>query len=176
MSRLMLSAFGATALLIGASAQSAAQKEHAAPHMEQKAVMHRSKADHRAAKAEMKDDKETAEMVARKKTAEKAEDRREKMTLRDAHEQSSHLLKGVKLSSAEREQVKVIDKRYEAQFKALKKDEHAADKSGPSSDAVYEQKIAALAVQERGEIRAVVPAAEQTRFEANANAMTAAKH
>jgi hypothetical protein len=195
MSRLHLSALGAAALLVGSSTVSAAQKGQGASHMARPAAVHRAKpshdAAHDAAKVEAKERKETPkdeakEVKAAEKTevkdtkadakkAERIEERGEKASLRDAHEQSSRLLHGVKLTSAERRRVNEIDRKYEAQLKALKKDEHAADKAG-TSDAAYEQKVAALAAQERADIRAVVPVSQQARFDANAAALATAKH
>ena len=184
MPRLSLSLAGAAALLAVASNPSAAQKArgggaahmppHASmPHADRSAKMdHESVtgAAHEAARAEhaRKDGMEHATRV---------DDRMGRVAIRDARNQSSHLLKGVRLTAAERRQVKAIVKRYAAQYKALKKDEKAADKAGAlDNDAVYEQKIASLAAQERADLRAVLPAAQQARYDANVLARTTARH
>ena len=159
MSRYTSSLLAAAALIASVSALSAAQKGKGG---------HPPKADHEssmgAAHEGMKGDKDR---MGDMKHAENAEDRAERAVVRDAHEQSSRLLRGVKLTAAERQQVKEIDKKYESQLKALKKTEKAADKAGTQSDAAYEQKVAALAAQERADIRAILSAPQQTRFDAN---------
>lgn len=183
MSRRPLSFLGAVALLASVSTVSAAQKGHGgegarmpshapAPHDARP-----PKADHEssmgAAHEGKKDDK--GHMPDMKHEA-KNEDHTERMAWRDAHDQSSRLLKGVKLTAAERQLVKEIDKKYETQLKALKKDEKSADKAGTDNDAAYAQKVAALATQERADIRAVLSASQQARFDANVAARAAAKH
>ena len=105
----------------------------------------------------------------------KADERGEHMALRDAHEQSGRWLKGTKLTSAERQRIRDIDGKYDAQVKALKKDEKAADKSGTDNDAAYEQKLTALAAQERTDIRAVLTPSQQARFDANVASRTGRK-
>ena len=184
MSRPSLSLVGAAALLATVSVASAAQKSHGGgsahmpahapmPHAERPAKTdHESAmgAAHEATKAEQGHDKESTREA-------KTENRTEHVALRDARDQSSHLLKGVRLTAAERRQVKEIDKKYDAQLKALRKDEKTADKAGGvDSDAAYQQKIAALATQERADIRAVLPVAEQARYDANVLARASAKH
>ena len=183
MTHLSLSLVGAAAMLATVSAASSAQKSHgggsahmpahvAMPHADRPAKMDHASATgevHEAAKA----DKVPANEMKREASS---EDRSGRLALRDAHDQSSHLLKGVRLTAAERRQVKAIDKKYDAQLKALKKDEKAADKTGGiDNDAAYEQKIAALAAQERTDLRAVLPAAQQARYDANVAARLAAK-
>lgn len=125
--------------------------------------------DEVAGRAEQRQDK-------MEKRVEKGENRAERAALRDAHDQSHYLLHGVKLGAAERRKVRDIDKRYEAQLRALRKDEKAADKTGTDNDAAYAQRIAALAAQERADIRAVLSPAEQARFDANITARAARKH
>ena len=184
MSRPSLSLVGAAALLATVSVASAAQKSHGGgsahmparapmPHAERPAKMdHESamNAAHEANKAEQGHDKEA-------KREAKAEDRTEHVALRDARNQSSQLLKGVTLTGAERRQVKEIEKKYDTQLKALKKGEKAADKAGGiDNDAAYEQKIAALATQERADVRAALPASQQARYDANVLARASAKH
>ena len=183
MTRPSLTLFGAAALLVTVSVASAAQKGHGGgshapshapmPHGERPAKM-----DHESTKGEAHEAMraESAHM-SDKAREDKGQDRAEHMALRDARDQSSHLLKGVRLTAAERRQVKEIDKKYDAQLKALRKGEKAADKAGGiDDDAAYNAKVSALAAQERADIRAVVPTAEQARYDANVAARLAAKH
>ena len=179
MTRSSLTLAGAAALLVTVSGASAAQKghggegSHAAPvHVPMPHAERPAKMDHESAKGEAHEAgrAEKARTNDMSKEA-KGEDRSEHMALRDARDQSSHLLKGVKLTAAERRQVKEIDKKYDAQLKALKKGEKKADKAGGmDNDAAYDAKVAALAAQERADIRAALPAAQQARYDANVQA------
>lgn len=108
--------------------------------------------------------------------AERVENRAEHTALREAHVQSSALLRGVRISGAERRQVREIDKRYEAQIRALRKDEKSSDKAGTDNDAAYTARVAALTTQERADIRAVLTPAQQVRFDANVAARASMKH
>ena len=184
MTRSSLSLVGAAALLATVSVASAAQKGHGGdgPHAPAHAPMPHAdrpaKMDHESAKGEaheaMRAEKPHMSDMSREV---KGQDRSEHVAPRDARGQSSRLLKGVRLTAAERRQVKEIDKKYEAQFKALRKGEKVADKAGGiDNDAAYEAKVAALAAQERADIRAALPAAQQARYDANVLARTAAKH
>lgn len=133
-----------------------------------------------AGRAEKRQDEVAGRAMKRQdkalKGAEKAEHRAEHAAFREAHGQSRHLLRGVKLSAAERRQVRDIDKRYEAELRTLRKDDHAADKAGTDNDAALAQRIAALSAQERADIRAVLSPAQQARFDANVTARAAMKH
>lgn len=184
MSRSTLSLAGATALLVLMSTTGAAQKAHGGgsahmpvrapmPHPDRPAKMdHESAAGaaHEAAKADKSHDKELEREA-------KVEDRTEHVAMRDARNQSTYLLKGLRLTAAERRQVREIDRKYDAQLRGLKKDEKAADKSGaPDNDAAYEQRIASLAAQERADIRAALPASQQARYDANVLARRSVKH
>lgn len=184
MTRSSLTLVGAAALLVTVSVTSAAQKGHGGggahapahapmPHAERPAKM-----DHESSKGKAHEAMraENAHM-SDKSREEKGQERIEHMALRDARTQSGRLLKGVRLTPAERRQVKEIDKKYDAQLKALRKAEKAADKTGGiDNDAAYIAKVSALAAQERADIRAVLPTAEQARFDANVAARLAAKH
>ena len=184
MSRASLSLVGAAALLASVSVASAAQKGHGGggghmpahapmPHIERPAKM-----DHESAKGEAHEARraEDAHKVDMAQGA-KSEDHAQRLAVNEARNQSSHLLKGVKLTPAERRRVKDIDKKYDAQLKALRKDEKAADKAGGTdSDAAYEAKVAALAAQERADIRATLPVAQQARYDANVLSRASAKH
>ena len=148
----------ATALLIGMSTVGAAQKgkEKAPPPQSH------------AAKPDAKEEKgESKEM--------KKDEKKETMEVKNAKEQPAHLLKGVKLTADQRKQVEAIEKKFETDLQALRKDEKTTDKNAKTPDAAaeaaYQAKVAALSAQERADIRAVVPAAEQAKFDANAAAL-----
>jgi hypothetical protein len=103
------------------------------------------------------------------KAADKAEDRAEKAAKKEFKEQPHMLLKGIKLTSAEKKQVGDIEKRYNEQFKALEKQEDQAEKSGtPMTD--VPQRMATLRDQERNDLRAVLTPAQQSQFDKNATA------
>lgn len=171
-------------MLAAVSATGAAQKPHGGGggHMPAHPVMphadREAREDHAKASGEMHDAAKVDHVHSKEMKREaRAEDRSEHMALRDARNQSAHVLKGVRLTAAERRQVHAIDKKYDDQLKALRKDEKAADKAGGiDNDAAYEQKIAALAAQERADIRAAIPASQQARYDANVAARLAAKH
>ena len=102
------------------------------------------------------------------KAADKAEDRAEKAAKKEFKAQPHDLMKGIKLTSAEKKQVEDIEKRYNDQFKTLEKQEDQAEKSGsPMSDVT--QRIAALRDQERNDLRGVLTPAQQTQFDKNAS-------
>ncbi len=183
MTRSSLTLVGAAALLVTVSVASAAQKGHGGggshapahapmPHVERPATM-----DHESTRGEAHEAMQAENAHMGKSREEKGQDRIEHMALRDARNQSGRLLKGLRLTPAERRQVKEIDKRYDAQFKALRKDEKAGDKRGGlDNDAAYSAKVSALAAQERADIRAVLPAAEQARYDANVAARLSVRH
>lgn len=83
-----------------------------------------------------------------------------------AEDDSKAALKGVKLTKAERTSVNEIVKKYNAQRKDLVKSAVDARKAG-TPDAEFVNKLQALRDQERAEIRAAIPAAQQARFDAN---------
>ncbi len=117
-------------------------------------------------KIDAKDDAKEAAKAARK-----AEDRAEKAATKSLKDQPKDLLKGVKLTKAQKVQEKAIEKKYADQLKDWKKSEEAAEKSGtPMTDGAG--KISALNDQERAELRAVLTPAQQTRFDANASHLT----
>ena len=171
-------------MLATVSATSTAQKAHgggsghmpahaAVPHADREA-----REDHARPSGEMHEAEKVDKMHAKEMKREgTADDRSEHMALGDVRNQSRHLLRGVRLTAAERRQVKAIDRKYDVQLKALRKDEKSADKAGGvDDDAAYEQKVAALAARERADIRAVIPPAQQARYDANVAARLTVKH
>jgi Spy/CpxP family protein refolding chaperone len=99
--------------------------------------------------------------------AEKREERAEKSEFKMAREQNKHLLKGIKLTAAQKQQVKDITKKYDDQYKTIEKQEHDADKANQSS-AQFMTQLQQTRDLEKGELRAVLTADQQARFDQNA--------
>jgi hypothetical protein len=93
----------------------------------------------------------------------KAEDRAEKDAFRRANTQDKALTHGIRLTPSERTRIRSIEKRYDAQFRDLRK-----------NGATVAQ-INALRDQERGEIRAVLTSSQQTIFDKNVTRYDARK-
>jgi hypothetical protein len=153
-----------------------------APHPAPPVVMGKSapvRQDNRpekiADKAQRASDR-TADQAARKadKAADKAErasEKTEREEFNAAHDQK-HLTKGIKLTSAEKKQLKAIEKKYDAQFRSLRKSELAADKAAkkngtPDNDAAFLAQLSQLESQERAEMRAVLTSQQQSIFDSN---------
>ena len=101
------------------------------------------------------------------KKAEKREEKAEKSEFKMAREQNKHLLKGVKLTAAQKQQVKDITKKYDAQYKSIEKQERDADKANQPSQQFMTQ-LQQTRDQEKAELRAVLAADQQARFDSNA--------
>jgi hypothetical protein len=104
---------------------------------------------------------------AEAKRTEAREDKAERMAIKSARNEPKALLKGIRLSAAERTSVEGIEKKYAGQLKDLEKQEDAAEKSG-KPDATFVSKIDALRTQERTELRAALTPAQATQFDKNA--------
>lgn len=89
------------------------------------------------------------------KDGDKAEDRAEKDALRRADTQDKALTHGIRLTASERNTIRAIEKKYDAQFRDVRK-----------KSATVTQ-ITALRDQERAEIRAVLSSSQQTIFDRN---------
>ena len=76
-------------------------------------------------------------------------------------------LKGVKLTKAERTQVNTIEKKYNAQIASMKKDHLVAEKAGKEDDSQLVAKVQAVVDQEKTELRGVLTADQQARFDSN---------
>ncbi len=105
------------------------------------------------------------------RTADKTAEKTERLALESAHDQKL-LTKGIKLTAAEKKHIKAIEKKYDADYRDLRKKELAADKAAKKngtadSDAAFLTQVADLKAQERAEIRAVLTPAQQTTFDAN---------
>jgi len=102
------------------------------------------------------------------------ENKEETAALHRARTEPRALLKGVKLTKAERTSVADIEKRYSTQLRDLAKQEDAAEKAG-TPDAAVVSRIDAIRTQERADLRAALSASQQTRFDKNASALDAKK-
>jgi len=103
--------------------------------------------------------------------AERATEKTERSELNAAHDQK-HLTKGIRLTSAEKKQLKAIEKKYDAQYRSMRKTEVAADnaarKNGtPESDATFQAQLLQLQAQERTDMRAVLKPDQQSIFDSN---------
>lgn len=174
---------------------------HPAPHPAPPVVMGKSapvrqddRADKIADKAERKADR-TADQTARNadkvadksartadKTADKAErltDKTERSQLKFAHDQK-HLTKGIRLTPAEKKQLKAIEKKYDENYRDLrqkqKADDKAARKNGTTeTNAAFQSQISQLQTQERAEMRAVLTAQQQSIFDSNVSKLSTRK-
>ncbi len=162
----MATAFAIAGVLVaGGAATAGAQKSHmSAPHPP--AMTHgMEKANEHAAKGQEK---------AESKRVDAAEDRSENAAERAVRTQRGRLLKGIKLTSAQRKAFAELQRKYDAQLKTLDKQEDAAEKSG-KADSTLTAQVVSLRTQERSDIRALLTAAQQQQFDKNASAMDA-KH
>ena len=118
--------------------------------------------------AAMKDEKtETKAVKKEEKKAAKAEDHAEHKAFDKANGAPKKWLSGVKLTKAEKTQVKTIETKYSTQLSTMKKDHLAAEKAGTETDAGLAAKVQAVVDQEKAEIRATLTAPQQTKFDAN---------
>jgi len=102
---------------------------------------------------------------------ERASEKTERAELDAAHDQKL-LTKGIKLTSAEKKQLKAIEKKYDAQFRSLHKSEVAADKAAKKNgtaddDASFSAQLSQLKTQEQADMRAVLTTKQQSTFDSN---------
>lgn len=186
-------ALAALALAIAGST-AAAQKEKKNDYpkpmaQEQKAQDRAMKDAERQQRELAKDQRKAAERVEHEqhdamKDQAKMAHRADRRANREVHRaygmavsQQAHLAKGLKLSSDQRAQWKAIDRKYDAQYRDLRKEIRTAEKgtAGSYDDAVYLQRISALRDQERAELRAILTPEQQASFDRHAT-RTAMKH
>ena len=105
--------------------------------------------------------------VAQAKKAEKREEKAEKSEFKMAKGQNKHLLKGIKLTAAQKQQVKDINKKYNAQYETLEKQEKDADKAKQPNAQIMTQ-LQSTRDQEKAELRCVLTPDQQARFDSNA--------
>lgn len=159
------------ALLAGFAAVAVAQrgKPPAGPPVTTKGTIKSNpKADKGQATAESKRADARDDKAAR--AADQLRDKVEKTAWKEAYGEPKALLKGVKLSSAERKTVREIEKKYSDQLKDLQKQENAAEKAGTPDPAII-SKIDALRLQERADLRAVLTTEQQAQYDKNVAAL-----
>jgi len=117
-----------------------------------------------------------------KRAADKAErltDKTDRAELKFAHDQKL-VTKGIRLTPAEKKQFKAIEKKYDADYRDLRKKEVAADraakKSGTvSSDVAFQTQLSQLQAQERTDMRAVLTTQQQSVFDSNVTRLSTRK-
>jgi Spy/CpxP family protein refolding chaperone len=119
----------------------------------------------------------TAKKAAAK--AERATDKTERSGFNAAHDQKL-LAKGIRLTLAEKKQLKAIEKKYDAQYRTIRKNEvkadNAARKNGTTeSDATFQAQLSQLQMQERTDMRAVLTSQQQSIFDSNVTKLSAHK-
>jgi len=128
-------------------------------------------ADQAARNADKAQDKAAHNADKSADKAERASEKTERAELDAAHDQK-HLTKGIKLTLAEKKQIKAIEKKFDAQFRSLRKSELAADKAAKKNgtadnDATFAAQLSQLTTQERAEMRAVLTPQQQSIFDSN---------
>jgi hypothetical protein len=116
------------------------------------------------------------------KAADKAErltDRTDRSELKFAHDQKL-LTKGTRLTPAEKKQIKAIEKKYDADYRNLRKNEVVADKAAKksgtaASDAAFQTQLSQLQTQERTDMRAVLTSQQQSIFDSNVTKLSTHK-
>ena len=125
-------------------------------------------ADKGQATAESKRTDAAADKTAR--AADKVEDKAERMALKEAKTEPEHVLKGIKLTGAEKKAVNTIEKKFSAEIKDAEKAEDAAEKAG-HPDATFASKIDAIRLEERTALRDALTTKEQVKFDKNVAAL-----
>jgi hypothetical protein len=166
-SKLTIQALVAGALVAASATLSSAQKvKPAGPpittHGETKASESAAKGQANAQAKRTDADEDKAARAADKK-----EDATERAAMKAARGEPHELLKGIKLSSAEKKSVDAIEDKYAKQLKDLEKQEDAAEKAG-KPDASIAAKIDALRLQERADLRAALSPDQAKQFDKNA--------
>ena len=168
-------------LIIAAPSLAVAQGKAApkAPHPAPPVVMGKSapvRQDDRADKTERKADR-TADQTAR--NADKVTDKTDRSELKFAHDQKL-LTKGIRLTRAEKKQLKAIEKKYDADFRDLRKKEVAADRAAKKNgtadtDVAFQTQLSQLQTQERADMRAALTTQQQSIFDSNVTKLSTRK-
>ena len=120
------------------------------------------------------------------RTSEKAADRSARTTekterseLKLAHNQKL-LTKGIRLTSAEKKQIKAIEKKYDERYRELRQKEKADDKAAKKNgtaetDAAFLSQVSQLKMEERAEMRAVLTTPQQSIFDQNVTKLSTRK-
>ena len=133
-----------------------------------KAIKEQDKDRSKAIKEQEKDrEKAMKEQSKVVKRADHRADRETKRAFGMAVSEQAHLAKGLKLSPEVRRQWKAVDRKYDDQYRALRRDIRAAEKDGRPMDPAWTQRITVLRDQERAELRALLAPAQQVVFDRN---------
>ncbi len=115
---------------------------------------------------------------------ERITDKIERSELNFAHDQKL-LTKGIRLTSAEKNQLKAIEKKYDADYRDLLQKAKAADRAArkygtpggshegmktlpqPFSDATFQSQLSQFQTQERADMRAALTPQQQSIFDSN---------
>ena len=143
-----------------AAAKDAKRVEHA----QQEAAKDQAKAIKEQEKDRAKAIKEQEKVVKR---ADHRANRDMKRAFGMAVSEQAHLAKGLKLSPDGRRQWKEIDRKYDAQYRDLRKEMRAAEQAGRPMDPAWTTRIATLREQERVELRGVLTPAQLVVFTRN---------
>ena len=165
-----------------AAAKDARRVEHA----QQEAAKDQAKAikeqEKDRAKATKEQDKDRAKaMKEQEKDRDKAIKGQEKVVKRADHRanrdmkrafgmamsEQAHLAKGLKLSPDRRREWKEIDRKYDAQYRDLRKEMRAAEQAGRPMDPAWTARSATLREQERVELRGLLTPAQLVVFNGN---------
>jgi hypothetical protein len=130
------------------------------------------RADKIADKAERKADR-TADQTARNA------DKTDRAELKFAHDQKL-VTKGIRLTPAEKKQLKAIEKKYDADYRDLRKKEVVADRAAKKngtadSDVAFQTQLSQLQAQERTDMRAVLTTQQQSIFDSNVTKLSTRK-
>ena len=184
-----LFALAAVAIATPVLAVAQGKKSHPAPPVvmgKSAATRQDNRPDKIADKSERAADR-TADQAARNadkaadktaRNADKAADKKERASEGaehaelDATHDQKHLTKGIKLTLAEKKQLKAIEKKYDAQIRSLRKSELATDKAArknktADNDASSSAQLTQLQTQERADMRAVLTPQQQSIFDSN---------
>lgn len=124
--------------------------------------------------------------------SERITDKIERSELNFAHDQKL-LTKGIRVTSAEKNQLKPIEKKYDADYRDLLQKAKAADRAAkkngtvsgshqglkvlpqPFSDATFQSQLSQLQTQERTDMRAVLMPPQQSIFDSNVTKLSTRK-
>lgn len=169
-SRLTLMAIRSTvlgALLVGFASMAIAQgtKPPAGPPLTTKGTLKSSpKAEKGQEMAESKRAEARREKAER--SGDKLQNKEQRTALKIARNEPKALLKGIKLTPAERTSLKAIEKRYSGEFRELERQARIGEKAGQADPSVA-SRVHELRTRERAEMRAGLPAAAHARFDRN---------
>src|SRR5690349_11918284 len=104
-----------------------------------------------------------ARMEARERKAEKA-------WFKAARAEPKHLMKGIDLTKEQKENIKAIEKRYDAQLNELDKADKDADKAG-KSDVSIPSRVEDIRLKEREELRSALTPEQQRMFAKNVSTL-----